>query len=88
MPTPTDARTTETHPKLPPEKLAHRELHCACCGRPFARNSCRGPAPLYCSADCRTQIRIRQRVWSNRPGYAAGGTAIRPEPLFEAARAS
>ncbi|KAA0678661.1 hypothetical protein DS843_19565 [Roseomonas genomospecies 6] len=59
-------------------------LHCACCGRPFTRASGRGPAPLYCSADCRVQMRIRQRVWANRPGYAP----VHPEPRFEAACAS
>lgn len=41
-----------------------RQLHCACCGRPFARPSMRGPAPLYCSADCQKQMRVRSRVWS------------------------
>ena len=40
-----------------------RPLHCACCGRPFARASRRGPAPLYCSGDCRAQMRVRSRVW-------------------------
>ncbi|NUB07729.1 hypothetical protein FW320_16295 [Azospirillum sp. Vi22] len=80
MPTPTHARTT---PSLPVPKL-----HCACCGRPFTRASGRGPAPLYCSADCRTQIRIRQRVWSSRPGYAASGTANHRDIHFETARAS
>lgn len=46
-------------------------LHCACCARPFARTSRRGPAPLYCSADCRAQMRIRQRVWNGRIAAAA-----------------
>ncbi|MDQ2101080.1 hypothetical protein [Azospirillum isscasi] len=83
MPTPTHARMTQPRPTLPTPRL-----HCACCGRPFVRSSSRGPVPLYCSADCRTQMRIRQRVWSNRPGYAAGNTAIRPEPRFGTAHAS
>ncbi|WP_448204713.1 hypothetical protein [Azospirillum sp. sgz302134] len=48
-------------------------LHCACCARPFARTSHRGPAPLYCSTDCRAQMRIRQRVWNGRA--AANGNA-------------
>ena len=39
-------------------------LYCACCGRPFQRTSPRGPAPLYCSADCRAQIQVRRRVWA------------------------
>ncbi|MCG5241052.1 hypothetical protein [Azospirillum doebereinerae] len=39
-------------------------LYCACCGRPFARTSPRGPAPLYCSRDCRLQIATRRRVWT------------------------
>ncbi|MFC5359158.1 hypothetical protein [Azospirillum himalayense] len=80
MPTPTHARMIQT--------LSTPTLHCACCGRPFTRASGRGPAPLYCSADCRTQIRIRQRVWSSRPGYAASGPANHPNPLFETACAS
>lgn len=41
-----------------------RQLHCACCGRPFVRPSLRGPAPLYCSTDCQKQMRVRSRVWS------------------------
>ncbi|WP_114856698.1 hypothetical protein [Azospirillum brasilense] len=81
MTTPTHTRKLQTTPTP--------KLHCACCGRPFTRSSGRGPAPLYCSADCRTQIRIRQRVWSSRPGYAAaGGTANHRPPLFETACAS
>ncbi|UKJ77025.1 hypothetical protein [Azospirillum brasilense] len=85
MPTPTHARTTPPHPTP--------KLHCACCGRPFTRASGRGPAPLYCSADCRTQIRIRQRVWSSRPGYAASGptnhrTVNHRDARFETACAS
>lgn len=38
-------------------------LYCACCGRPFKRTSSRGPAPLYCSRDCRLQIAVRRRAW-------------------------
>ncbi|AWK87631.1 hypothetical protein [Azospirillum thermophilum] len=38
-------------------------LYCACCGRPFKRTSNRGPAPLYCSRDCRLQIAARRRAW-------------------------
>lgn len=41
-----------------------RTLYCACCGRPFHRTSLRGPAPLYCSADCRAQMQVRRRVWA------------------------
>lgn len=41
-----------------------RTLYCACCGRPFHRTSLRGPAPLYCSADCRAQMQVRRRAWS------------------------
>ncbi len=37
-------------------------LYCACCGRPFKRLSTRGPAPLYCSQDCRRQIDVRRRA--------------------------
>lgn len=81
MPTPTHSRMIQS--------AATPKLHCACCGRPFTRASGRGPAPLYCSADCRTQIRIRQRVWSSRPGYAvANGTANHRPTLFETACAS
>lgn len=39
-------------------------LYCACCGRPFTRASRRGPAPLYCSSDCRLQMAVRRRVWA------------------------
>ncbi|WP_146210700.1 hypothetical protein [Azospirillum sp. TSO35-2] len=39
-------------------------LYCACCGRPFLRASSRGPAPLYCSRDCRLQIAVRRRAWT------------------------
>ena len=39
-------------------------LYCACCGRPFKRTSQRGPAPMYCSLDCRRQIAVRRRVWT------------------------
>ncbi|AWK89001.1 hypothetical protein [Azospirillum thermophilum] len=45
-----------------------RTLHCTCCGRPFARPSNRGPAPLYCSSDCRKQMRVRLRMWSDASG--------------------
>ncbi|KAA0687099.1 hypothetical protein [Azospirillum brasilense] len=41
-------------------------LYCACCGQPFRRSSLRGPAPLYCSRDCRRQIEVRRRVWASR----------------------
>ncbi|KAA0597789.1 endogenous inhibitor of DNA gyrase (YacG/DUF329 family) [Azospirillum lipoferum] len=41
-------------------------LYCACCGRPFVRTSPRGPAPFYCSQDCRLQMAIRRRAWSDR----------------------
>ncbi|WP_448204079.1 hypothetical protein [Azospirillum sp. sgz302134] len=40
-------------------------LYCACCGQPFQRTSARGPAPLYCSRDCRRQMEVRRRVWSS-----------------------
>lgn len=40
------------------------KLYCACCGRPFARASSRGPAPLYCSHDCRLQMAARRRAWN------------------------
>ncbi|MDQ2105009.1 hypothetical protein [Azospirillum isscasi] len=40
-------------------------LYCACCGQPFHRSSPRGPAPLYCSRDCRRQIEVRRRVWAS-----------------------
>lgn len=47
-------------------------LYCACCGRPFKRASRRGPAPLYCSQDCRRQIAVRRRTWAALdPGMAA-----------------
>lgn len=39
-------------------------LYCACCGQPFKRAHQRGPAPLYCSRDCRRQIEVRRRTWS------------------------
>ncbi|MGQ9371069.1 hypothetical protein [Azospirillum sp. ST 5-10] len=48
-----------------------RPLHCACCGRPFHRASRRGPAPLYCSKDCRGQIRVRAQVWRRNAAAAA-----------------
>ena len=56
---------------------AVRPLHCACCGRPFARTSTRGPAPRYCSDDCRAQIRVRTRMWKAR--------AIPPAPTVRRA---
>ncbi|WP_029007767.1 hypothetical protein [Azospirillum halopraeferens] len=40
-------------------------LYCACCGRPFTRASHRGPAPLYCSRDCRRQMDVRRRAWAD-----------------------
>ena len=39
------------------------DLYCACCGRPFVRLSSRGPAPSYCSRDCRVQMATRRRDW-------------------------
>lgn len=48
----------------PGHQTLARSLHCACCGRPFQRPSTRGPAPLYCSADCQKQMRVRMRVWN------------------------
>ncbi|MGQ9370979.1 hypothetical protein [Azospirillum sp. ST 5-10] len=39
-------------------------LFCACCGRPFQRASQRGPAPTYCSRDCRRQMDVRRRIWA------------------------
>ena len=53
-------------------------LHCVCCARPFARTSRHGPAPLYCSADCRAQMRIRQRIWNGR--FAAAAQPV-PSPV-------
>lgn len=41
-------------------------LYCACCGRPFVRTSARGPAPFYCSQDCRLQMAVRRRAWNGR----------------------
>ncbi|CAO3448400.1 hypothetical protein [Azospirillum largimobile] len=41
-------------------------LYCACCGRPFVRTSARGPAPRYCSQDCRLQMAVRRRAWTPR----------------------
>ncbi|WP_188259001.1 hypothetical protein [Azospirillum tabaci] len=51
-------------------------LYCACCGQPFRRSSPRGPAPLYCSRDCRRQIEVRRRVWTSL--QAAERTAAVP----------
>lgn len=53
-------------------------LYCACCGQPFRRSSPRGPAPLYCSRDCRRQIEVRRRVWASL--RAAERTAAAPLP--------
>jgi hypothetical protein len=51
-------------------------IYCVCCGRPFTRTSQRGPAPLYCSQDCRRQIQIRRRVWAAiRSGQAAAAVS-------------
>lgn len=54
-------------------------LYCACCGRPFHRASTRGPAPLYCSHDCRLQMAVRRRVWS---AMDAGGKGVVEEPMW------
>ena len=59
-----------------------RPLHCTCCGRPFSRTSRRGPAPLYCSFDCRAQMRVRARAWNGR---AAKVPAYPPAPQLEKA---
>lgn len=56
-----------------------RPLHCACCGRAFSRPSSRGPAPLYCSEDCRKQMRVRARVWNE--GRSAPRTPRAPNGL-------
>ena len=55
-------------------------LYCACCGQPFHRSSPRGPAPLYCSRDCRRQMEVRRRVWTSldRAERAAGAP---PAPI-------
>ncbi|HYD70702.1 hypothetical protein [Azospirillum sp.] len=53
-------------------------LYCACCGRPFERKTRRGPAPLYCSDDCRRQIAVRRRMWSRAWGRVEGGRPERP----------
>ncbi|WP_148219155.1 hypothetical protein [Azospirillum sp. B510] len=47
-------------------------LYCACCGRPFIRTSTRGPAPRYCSHDCRRQMAIRRRAWTAREAAEQG----------------
>lgn len=59
-----------------------RTLYCACCGRPFHRTSPRGPAPLYCSADCRAQMQVRRRVWSaaDRPVDRKADRRVRALP--------
>jgi hypothetical protein len=49
-----------------PEETTMTTLYCACCGRPFVRTSARGPAPFYCSQDCRLQMAIRRRAWNSR----------------------
>lgn len=41
-------------------------LYCICCGRPFMRPCKSGPAPIYCSPDCRLQMRLRRRAWERR----------------------
>ncbi|MBK3778496.1 hypothetical protein JJL56_10135 [Azospirillum sp. YIM DDC1] len=54
-------------------------LYCACCGQPFRRSSSRGPAPLYCSRDCRRQIEVRRRVWASRqPAERAAAATSAP----------
>lgn len=74
----TTARKGQTNPA--------RQLHCACCGRPFVRPSLRGPAPLYCSTDCQKQMRVRSRVWSlqRTASTSAAPTSRRPTPLLKA----
>ncbi|WP_114861777.1 hypothetical protein [Azospirillum brasilense] len=72
-------------------------LYCACCGQPFRRSSPRGPAPLYCSRDCRRQIEVRRRVWASlqaveRPAAAplaplGAGAFHRVETVWERASA-
>ncbi len=57
-------------------------LYCACCGRPFTRASRRGPAPLYCSRDCRRQIEVRRRTWLSLE--TAGGRV--PSVVWEIVR--
>ena len=54
-------------------------LYCACCGQPFQRASSRGPAPLYCSRDCRRQMEVRRRVWSSMgmAGMGAAGVGVK-----------
>ena len=49
-------------------------LYCACCGRPFKRASHRGPAPLYCSHDCRLQMAVRRRAWAGATTAAWAAT--------------
>ncbi len=53
-------------------------LYCACCGRPFIRTSTRGPAPRYCSQDCRLQMAVRRRAWSARDGTGRAAFARTP----------
>lgn len=48
----------------------------------------RGPAPLYCSNDCRVQIAVRRRAWTRadlvvtpypqQPPHMTGPDRIRP----------
>jgi predicted nucleic acid-binding Zn ribbon protein len=55
-----------------------KNLHCLCCGRPFVRTSPRGPAPRYCSQDCRRQMEVRRRAW------AKAEPAVMPQPAMQA----
>ncbi|MBP2293036.1 hypothetical protein [Azospirillum rugosum] len=61
-------------------------LYCACCGQPFRRTSPRGPAPLYCSRDCRRQIEVRRRVWAAMGGIS--GTPSVGVPVLEPMRSA
>lgn len=61
-------------------------LYCACCGQPFRRTSPRGPAPLYCSRDCRRQIAVRRRVWAAM-GELPGAPSVRT-PVLEPMRSA
>ncbi len=66
-------------------------LYCACCGQPFRRTSPRGPAPLYCSRDCRRQIEVRRRVWAAMGGLSDGGLSGTPSvrtPVLEPMRSA
>lgn len=55
-------------------------LFCACCGRPFKRASRRGPAPLYCSRDCRRQMDVRRRAWADVDPVTALWGSVRDRP--------